>query len=167
MTSQLEHVIKDNSNQAFIARFALVIAGLHLVVGSFGLIAYELAVRYEHPDPAQHAALISERIRPVARVATAATAGAHGAATQPAASAPPRAPATLLAQHCTACHATGVLGAPRIGDTQAWIDRERRAGGAEGLVRSALQGRNQMPPGGGVADLSADEARAVIALMRR
>ena len=70
MTTTLEHVIKDNSNAAFLARFALVIVGLHLVVGSFGLIAYRLGARHQHIDPAQEAALIQERIRPVARVAT-------------------------------------------------------------------------------------------------
>ncbi len=61
---------------------------------------------------------------------------------------------------CSACHATGALNAPKIGDKAAWAARLRA--GLAGLTQSAIKGVRQMPPRGGSPDLSdADVARAV------
>lgn len=48
---------------------------------------------------------------------------------------------------CTACHATGVSGAPKFGDAAAW--GPRLAQGFETLVQSALKGKGAMAPQGG------------------
>jgi cytochrome c5 len=50
-------------------------------------------------------------------------------------------------QVCSACHATGVNGAPKIGDHAAW--GPRIAQGKETLYKDALSGKGNMPPKGG------------------
>jgi cytochrome c5 len=61
---------------------------------------------------------------------------------------------------CSACHATGALNAPKIGDKAAWAPHLRV--GLEHLTENAIKGVRQMPPRGGSPDLSdIDVARAV------
>lgn len=48
---------------------------------------------------------------------------------------------------CSACHATGAAGAPKVGDAGAW--GPRIAKGFEALVQSALKGKGAMPAQGG------------------
>ncbi len=48
----------------------------------------------------------------------------------------------IYLRSCFSCHASGVAGAPRVGDTVAW--RERLAKGREVLLKSTVEG---MPPG--------------------
>jgi cytochrome c5 len=50
---------------------------------------------------------------------------------------------------CSACHATGVNGAPKIGDHAAW--GPRIAQGKETLYKDAIAGKGNMPPKGGTA----------------
>jgi cytochrome c5 len=64
---------------------------------------------------------------------------------------------------CMACHATGVAGAPKLGDNAAWAPRIKQ--GMDTLVQSALKGKGAMPPKGGNASLSDAEVRAAIEFM--
>ena len=64
---------------------------------------------------------------------------------------------------CVACHGTGVLGAPKLGDAAAW--RPRAAGGLPALVNSARAGRGAMPPKGGNAALSDAQLLSVVTYM--
>jgi cytochrome c5 len=48
---------------------------------------------------------------------------------------------------CSACHATGINGAPKIGDHAAW--GPRIAQGKEVLYHAAINGLGNMPPRGG------------------
>jgi cytochrome c5 len=62
---------------------------------------------------------------------------------------------------CFACHATGALGAPKVGDAGAWGGRI--AQGYDTLVSHAIKGIRNMPAKGGNADLDDVEvARAVV-----
>jgi cytochrome c5 len=62
---------------------------------------------------------------------------------------------------CGACHGSGALGAPKIGDKAAWAPR--LGVGPEHLAQNAIKGIRQMPPRGGSPDLSDLEvARAVV-----
>lgn len=64
---------------------------------------------------------------------------------------------------CGACHTTGAANAPKIGDKAAWS--ARLAQGLDGLVKSAIKGKNAMPPRGGVPDLTDYEiARAIVVM---
>ena len=64
---------------------------------------------------------------------------------------------------CTACHSTGVAGAPKLGDKTAWAPRVQQ--GIDTLVQSALKGKNAMPPKGGNASLSDAQVRAAVEFM--
>jgi len=64
---------------------------------------------------------------------------------------------------CAACHATGALNAPKIGDKDAWA--KRLAQGYETLTQHAVKGLRQMPPRGGNPDLSDTELARAVAYM--
>jgi cytochrome c5 len=62
---------------------------------------------------------------------------------------------------CFACHASGVAGAPKLGDKAAWAPRIKQ--GLNGLLASATKGKGSMPPKGGDVSLSDDElSRAIV-----
>jgi cytochrome c5 len=69
----------------------------------------------------------------------------------------------VVKAQCAKCHQTGVGGAPRIGDRNAWIPRMKQ--GMDYLVRSAIRGHGGMPPRGGQANLTDSEIRNAIAYM--
>lgn len=116
---------------------------------------------------------IAERIKPVGKVVVAESGAAAPAAPAPAAPAPAAAPAAAAGgggpgeavynRVCFVCHAAGVAGAPKLGDKAAW---EPRLGqGTDGLMQSALNGKNAMPPRGTCADCSDNDLRAAIEFM--
>ncbi len=95
---------------------------------------------------------IAERLRPVGTVAFAGT---------------PSGPRTLQTGEavyklaCGACHAAGVAGAPKAGDSAAWAPRLKQ--GYDTLVKHAVEGFKGMPAKGGNAALDPIEvARAVV-----
>ena len=65
---------------------------------------------------------------------------------------------------CALCHGPGIVGAPRMGDRDAWAPRLAR--GREALYRHAVEGfrgdYGQMPARGGNPSLSDDEVRAAV-----
>jgi cytochrome c5 len=62
---------------------------------------------------------------------------------------------------CSACHATGAAGAPKIGDKAAWAPRIKE--GLAALVKTAINGKGAMPARGGSPDLSDFEiTRAIV-----
>lgn len=71
-------------------------------------------------------------------------------------------PKDLYAGACLACHASGVAGAPKLGDTAAW--QLRNTNGIDALLGSAISGKGAMPPKGG-STYSDDQLRAVIEFM--
>jgi len=64
---------------------------------------------------------------------------------------------------CMACHASGVAGAPKIGDAVAWAPRI--AQGADTLFEHATKGFNSMPPRGGSSQLTDADITAAINYM--
>jgi len=118
---------------------------------------------------------------PKAPAAGASAAPATAVAAAPAAAATPvpsAAPATpvaaatkaeaggavpaLYTQMCQTCHATGVAGAPKVGDKAAWAPR--LAQGVDGLTASAIKGKGAMPPKGG-STASDAEIKTVVTYM--
>ncbi len=63
---------------------------------------------------------------------------------------------------CTACHASGVLGAPKL-EKAAWT--ERVAKGLEGLLDNAINGFNQMPARGGDPSITDEEMKSAVLYM--
>ena len=69
----------------------------------------------------------------------------------------------VVAAVCSACHATGAHGAPKIGDEKAWHKRAERGLGA--LTQIALNGIRKMPAHGGNPNLSDLEIQRAITYM--
>ncbi|MEO8133746.1 MAG: c-type cytochrome [Betaproteobacteria bacterium] len=64
---------------------------------------------------------------------------------------------------CMVCHATGVAGAPKLGDKALWAPRI--ATGIEALYASSLKGKNAMPPKGGNVALPDADVKAAVDYM--
>jgi cytochrome c5 len=76
---------------------------------------------------------------------------------------PSRTAKQIVEAKCVSCHGTGVGGAPRIGDRNAWAPRVSR--GLDTVVASAIHGHGAMPPRGGMADLTDVEIRSAVLYM--
>ncbi|MGE5524381.1 MAG: c-type cytochrome [Rhodospirillaceae bacterium] len=104
---------------------------------------------------------------PAAKPAAAAPAATAAATPAPASAAPAAAKGgdagkgkAVFDSTCAACHATGVAGAPKVGDKAAWAPRIKA--GLDALHASALKGKGAMPPKGGNPSVpDADIAAAV------
>ncbi|HWT27937.1 MAG TPA: c-type cytochrome [Methylophilaceae bacterium] len=108
----------------------------------------------EDTDPAPQAAAVEARIAPVGDVeVVAAEAGPHV----------DKSGEEVVGAVCSACHASGALGAPKIGDKAAW--GPRIAQGYETLIKHAIAGIRSMPPRGGNASLTDGEIANAIAHM--
>jgi cytochrome c5 len=70
-----------------------------------------------------------------------------------------------VAQVCSVCHGAGLMGAPKIGDTNAWQGRLKKAGSIDSLAESAEHGKGNMPPRGGQSNLTDDDLKAAIHYM--
>ena len=75
----------------------------------------------------------------------------------------PRTGPEIVVAQCSMCHETGVGGAPRIGDRDAWVGRA--SGGFDSLVVSATRGHGAMPARGGLANLTDPELRSAVEFM--
>jgi len=64
---------------------------------------------------------------------------------------------------CAVCHRTGVNGAPKIGDRNAWAKLTSK--GLTGLTAVALKGIRKMPPHGGNPNLTDTEIERAITYM--
>ncbi|VVE53758.1 cytochrome C [Pandoraea iniqua] len=128
-------------------------------------------------EPAQPAQPASGAVAaaPASGAAPAADAGSAAAAAAAMASLKTAAPAAASAGSnldagkklydtvCMACHAAGVMNAPKFGDKAAWAPRI--ATGIDTLHNAALKGLNAMPPKGGAANASDDDVKAAVDYM--
>jgi len=158
--------MSQTDDRVFVKKFSSIILGL---IGITALIIV-LAVSMRHtPDPAANPSqglLAEERIAPVAGVHAGAAGEAAVAAVAAAEQAPAAGPADgkqIYESVCTACHTAGVAGAPQPGSDA--FKQRLDAKGMDGLVASAINGLNVMPPRGGRPDLSDADIRAAITYM--
>jgi len=98
---------------------------------------------------------IAEDLKPIGQVdlAQASTGGAATASLSGEA---------IVKKTCSACHGSGVLGAPKIGDHAAWAERYKP--GLDAMLKIAVNGKGNMPPRGG-AGYNDDEMRSAIIYM--
>ena len=68
----------------------------------------------------------------------------------------------LYNAQCVACHVTGLLNAPKLGDKQAWAPRIAK--GKETLYMHSAQGFNKMPAQAN-ADVSVEQVHAAVDYM--
>ena len=108
---------------------------------------------YDARHPAMSDEAVAQRIKPVGQVTLV----------------DPNAPKVVkngeevYKQVCQACHATGALNAPKVGDKAAWAALIKQ--GLDSLTAVAIKGVKQMPPRGGNPDLSDLEIRRAIVHM--
>lgn len=153
--------MSGNNDKAFVTSFAGVIGILVAFTATIIGIGIYLASGSGVDQVAMDKS-VQERIAPIGTVIT------DPAALMKASAAAPHAAMSgeqVVSSVCSACHGSGVLGAPKIGDKAAWGARLKAAGGIDGLVSSAAKGKNSMPPRGGNPDLSNDELKAAIQQM--
>jgi len=152
---------QDKHDQHFYDTFMLVL-GI-IVAFAFGMywlansLAEDTPGAYEKGTETQEL-LIDQRLAPVSDVQISGNAATQTAAAAPAAGGSGAAPKTgkeIWEGTCSACHGTGALGAPKIGDKAAWAPRIAK--GLDVLKQHALHGFNQMPAHGGNMALSDDD----------
>ncbi|ATE62172.1 c-type cytochrome [Thauera sinica] len=137
----------SNHRPLRLTRFAMPVAALAAAVLLAGCGKQGASV-----DPEKTA----ELIQPVARVELKVQKIAPGSRTGE----------QIVKSVCSGCHDAGSLGAPKTGDAGAW--GPRIALGFDALTKSAIAGKNQMPPRGGLGDLTDTEvARAVAYLANK
>ena len=69
----------------------------------------------------------------------------------------------LYNESCKVCHATDTMGAPMVGDVDAW--REVTEKGLDKVVYNAVNGMGGMPPKGGNEDLIPSEIKSIVEFM--
>jgi len=108
---------------------------------------------------------VAHRLKPVGEVALADTApvATTNSSEQGAPSAVHADGGKVYQTVCVACHGSGLVGAPKLGDKAAW--KPRLAQGLATLYEHAVKGIRAMPPKGGNASLSDDEVRAAVDYM--
>lgn len=112
------------------------------------------ATHIADPDPSADTAKVEERIKPVAQVEVAPVeSGPHV----------DKSGEEVVKAVCSACHAVGALGSPKIGDKAAWAPRI--AQGYDTLIKHAIAGIRSMPARGGNPDLTDGEIANAIAYM--
>jgi len=147
--------------------FGAAISGVIVAVVVIAAV-YALTVAQFQGSPGGSAGspeAIAERIKPVGKVVVAGSAAATAAAAPAPASAAGGGGSgeAIYTKACFACHGTGAANAPKLGDKAAW--EPRLSVGVDGLLKSAVAGKNAMPPRGTCADCSDGDLRAAIEFM--
>ena len=108
--------------------------------------------------------LQASRLAPVGQLTVGAPAPAGGAAVADAAGAAATPAFDAKGEYdkiCAACHGSGLMGAPKFGDTAAWQARLDKRGSLDALVKQGIQGLGSMPPKGG-AGISDEQFHDVV-----
>jgi len=145
----------ESSDRHFFNAFSLVLGFLILFAIVLFAVARVIGVdsqgKYMQLDPIR-VKEIDQNIAPFAHLAVAghdnsalavltAPKSAAGAASIPATG------EQAFTQVCSACHAQGINGAPKMGDRAAW--GPRIAQGKDAMYSHAIAGKGNMPPRGG------------------
>jgi cytochrome c5 len=126
------------------------------VLGTLSLLfALSVSAASVQDDMSREA--IAERIKPIGKHYVA---GESSAAEE---SSGPRSGEQVYNTYCTACHTSGVMGAPKINNAADW--EERLAQGMDTVLKHAVEGFNAMPPMGTCSDCSEEEIQAAIDYM--
>jgi len=141
-----------------------VTAGVMWVASLVGATKYAGGVKVS--DPIQKEA-VTLRLQAIEKVALVGDKKAEAAAPVAEVKAEPVAldGESIVKTTCLACHGTGVLNAPLIGNMEMWQPRLDANGGLDGLVKSAIAGKGGMPAKGGNPNLSEENIKAAIEFM--
>lgn len=169
-----------HDDRTFVRHFSWVIVALVAVTIFFIFLAFLIVgltgvdshsgysyVEYLNKHPAASAASTGSAAAP-AHTAVAGAAAATSASSAKVATSSAINGQAIWQAHCSACHQTGVAGAPRIGDKAAWAPILKTTDLAT-LYQHAIQGFSGklgfMPPKGGAMSLSNAEVEAAVRYM--
>ena len=133
----------------------LIVVVLAFVI-PIGLISIIAGLATRSVDPSAKVVsdeAIAKRLKPVGQVVVAEGSDTPGQRTGK----------QVVEAVCAACHTTGALNAPKIGDAAAWAPLIKE--GFEHLTQNAIKGIRQMPPKGGNPALTDDEVARAVAVM--
>ncbi len=128
------------------------------------LLVLALSAVVSFANAGTHEDQIAARIAPVGSVCVEGTECAAAGKAAAVASGP-RSGSDVYGTYCTACHGTGAMGAPKLGDAAVW--KARLAKGFDKTLANAINGLNMMPPKGTCGDCSDDELSAAIKHMTK
>ncbi|HVY22971.1 MAG TPA: c-type cytochrome [Steroidobacteraceae bacterium] len=158
---------EQSHDKQFFDTFMMVIGVLILVAFGIYFGAKAIAARTQEADAMRDPIVqkaVNERLKPAAQVAIA---GADNSALEEKAAAPAAltemSGEQLYTQTCSACHASGVLNAPKFGDKALWAPRIAK--GMDTLHQHALHGFNNMPAKGGAVTVSDKSVMAAVDYM--
>jgi len=147
------------ADKSFVTTFVVLISALVLLAVVLFMVAALVGVvgNIAPDDGSRKQAAVLERIKPVARVSFTAP--------KPAAAS---AELKLSGQEvynkvCAACHAAGVMGAPKVGAKDQW--EPRYAQGLDTLVKHSVTGIRAMPPKGGGSSLTETNIKDAVVYM--
>ena len=103
---------------------------------------------------------IRDRLKPVGKVCVEGDDCGSASAT---AVSGPKDASDIYNSSCVACHGSGVLGAPKLGDAAVWTAKLEK--GLDVLTANAISGINAMPPRGTCASCSDEEIKQTIQYM--
>lgn len=145
---------KTTVRQVVLAVLGGLFAPLLVIVMIVRLLIGIEATHIPDTDTKVANAKVEERIAPVAKVEVGAVeAGPHV----------DKSGEEVVKGVCSACHAVGALGSPKIGDKASWAPRISQ--GYETLVKHAIEGIRSMPARGGNAALTDKEVAGAVAYM--
>lgn len=140
----------SNSSVSFLQKAIVILGGVIAPIFIVFFITKSPSTDADKPAPAIN---VAENIKPLAVVEVAAE-GSENIK---------RSGEEITNQACVACHGTGLMNSPAIGDAAAWS--ARIALGYETLTKHAIEGIRMMPPRGGNADLTDIEVAKAVAYM--
>jgi cytochrome c5 len=151
----LEISVKSE-NKDSMATVAMIVTGLMLLATVVFLVTRLVNVVNENSvkGDVNNETRVEANIQPVGIVATGAVAAGPVV----------RNGKDIVDAVCISCHGSGVLGAPKIGEKDQWSARVA-ARGLDGLLMSATNGLNAMPPKGGDPTLTEEELTSAISYM--
>src|SRR6218665_3984134 len=127
---------------------AVLFSFLIPIFGIIGLVLYVASADQPAAGAANPERAIAERLQKV------------GAVEIRDANRPLKSGEEVFKTQCMTCHAAGVAGAPKLGDTAAWSERIKT--GLDALLHSALKGKGAMAPQGGGDFSDTEIAPAVV-----
>lgn len=142
------------SNQAHTSSSISAFQKYLVILGGIVAPLFVVYILTKSPDATpEPAANVDARIKPLAAVVVSAESGPHV----------DKSGEEVVKGVCSACHAVGAMGSPKIGDKSAWAPR--LAQGYQTLIKHASEGIGMMPARGGNPDLSDYEIADAVAYM--
>lgn len=151
-----------NSDQTFFRAFTIVLGVLFLIT-IVAIVGARVITGWHANDDMRPEQLsrVKTRTEPVYAVNTDPNATSMAAAGGDSGGGEPMSGAEVYNNVCSACHGSGVAGAPKVSDTAEW-EKRLSGQGKDTLYERAINGYKGMPAKGGNPDLSEEEMHKAV-----